>query len=206
MLHDATITGNALDLLKQVQGNPHFRDTRLVGGTALALQIGHRRSDDLDCFGRVELEPAEVTQELKTYGPVSVRGSNRRMQRYVVRGVQLDVVDYDYPWLDAPVHSDGIRLASCRDIAAMKLAAITNRGGRKDFVDVFFLLQTFSLADMLAFYARKFSEGSAFAVLKSLVFFDDAEDEPMPAMLTPFDWAVARQSITDAVAAFSVGR
>jgi hypothetical protein len=81
----------------------------------------------------------------------------------------------------------------------MKLSAITNRGTKKDFVDLAFLLKHFALQDMLDFYAQKFSDGSAFTVLKSLVFFDDAEDDPMPNMLKPFDWTEAKRRITDAV-------
>ena len=200
MLHFETISTGTLDLLRQIQNNPDFAGTRLVGGTALALQIGHRTSIDLDFFGHTDLEPIEIHQELKAYGSVSIRSSSRRIQRFVVNGVQMDLVEYDYPWLDAPIISEGLRLASCRDIAAMKLSAITNRGTRKDFVDLAFLLEHFSLPEMLGFYASKFAGGSRFTVLKSLVFFDDAEEDPMPNMRIPFDWDAAKRRIAKAVA------
>ncbi len=203
MLHYETISPDALELLRQVQSNPHFAESRLVGGTALALQIGHRKSIDLDFFGPTELTPIEITQELAAYGPVSTRNSGSRIQRFLVRNVQLDFVDYDYPWLDEPVAADELRLASRRDIAAMKLSAITNRGTRKDFVDLAFLLNDFTLQEMMDFYAEKFRDGSCFTVLKSLVFFDDAEDDPMPNMAKPFDWPAARKRIADAVSAIS---
>ncbi len=200
MLHLETIDTGTLDLLRQLQVNPNLAETRLVGGTALALQIGHRKSIALDFFGHIHLEPVELHQELLSYGSVSIRSSSQRIHRFVVGGVQMDIVEYDYPWLDEPVVSGGVRLASCRDIAAMKLSAITNRGTRKDFVDLAFLLERYSLQDMLDFYVRKFKDGSLFSVLKSLVFFDDAEDDPMPNMLNPFDWDGAKLSIADAVA------
>ena len=199
MLHTETVDANTLDLLKQIQSNPHFRETRLVGGTALALQIGHRKSIDLDIFGNIKLEPLELTQELQTYGTISMRSSSQRIHRLVLRGVQLDIIQYDYPWLDVPVVADGVRLASVRDIAAMKLAAITNRGTKKDFVDLAFLLDRLDLPQMLDLYKQKFKDGESFMVLKSLAFFGDAEEDPMPFMLLPIDWNLAKQRIIESV-------
>ena len=199
MLYFNTIESKTLDLLKQIQNNKQFSGTRLVGGTALALQIGHRKSIDLDFFGHIDLEPLELNQELKEFGSVITRSSGRRIQRYMVCNIQVDFVEYDYPWLDKPITAEGLKLASCRDIAAMKLSAITNRGTRKDFVDIALLLKMFSLSDMLSFYKKKFSDGELFSVLKSLVYFNDAEDAPMPNMLIPFDWKTAKQTISTAV-------
>ena len=201
MLHTETVDANTLDLLKQIQANPNFHETRLVGGTALALQIGHRKSIDLDIFGNLRLEPLDLTQELQAYGPLSIRSASQRIHHFMLRGIQLDIVQYDYPWIDAPLVEDGVRLASMRDIAAMKLAAITNRGTKKDFIDLSFLLDRYDLSQMLDLYKCKFKEGESFMVLKSLVFFDDAEDDPMPYMLHPFDWETAKKRIADCVRA-----
>lgn len=201
MLHFETVDINTLELLRQIQGHAAFSDVRLVGGTALALQMGHRKSIDLDFFGHMEIPPMELRHVLEAYGEVSLRNASGRIHRYMVRGVQVDFVDYTYPWLDQAVTFDGFRLASCSDIAAMKLSAITNRGTKKDFIDLAFLLERFSLREMLEFYQRKFSDGASFPVLKSLVFFDDAEEDPLPNMLGAFDWAAAKQRISDAVSA-----
>jgi hypothetical protein len=199
MLRYETIDSNTLDLLKTLQLSPCLNETRLVGGTALALQIGHRKSIDLDLFGVIACDPIELMQELRSCGDFSSRGSSRRIHRFLVRGVQVDIVHYDYPWLDDPIRCDGLRLAGCRDIVAMKLAAVTNRGSRKDFIDLAFLLDRFSLQEMLDLYAAKFPGGSCFAVLKSLVFFDDAEDDPMPYMLQTINWPEVKQRIIEAV-------
>lgn len=202
MLHYETVTKDTLDLLRLIQSNQYFNETRLVGGTALALQIGHRRSIDLDFFGKTGLGCEEVLQELQVYGNIAVRSSGKFIQRYLVRGIQVGFVKYEYPWLENPIDSDGLRLASCRDIAAMKLAAITNRGTKKDFIDLDFMLSQFTLREMLSFYSRKFKDGSCFNVLKSLVFFDDAEEDPMPHMIIPADWTEVKKRIADAVAAY----
>jgi predicted nucleotidyltransferase component of viral defense system len=176
---------------------------RLVGGTALALQIGHRKSIDLDFFGAMQIDGIDLSQELRIYGTVSTRNIGRRIQCFMVNNVQVDFVEYPYPWLDSVVSIDDLKLASCRDIAAMKLSAITNRGTKKDFVDFVFLLEIFSLEEMLGFYTDKYSDGNILHILKSLVFFDDAENEPMPNMLEVFNWDTAKQKIIDAVTSLS---
>ncbi len=81
------------------------------------------------------------------------------------------------------------------DIAAMKLAAITGRGTKKDFIDLAFLLQEFSLQQMLDFYAQKYPDGAEFLVLKSLGYFADADIEPMPVMLRDWDWNQVKETI-----------
>ncbi|MEI8080156.1 MAG: nucleotidyl transferase AbiEii/AbiGii toxin family protein [bacterium] len=201
MLHFETVDANTLELLRQIQRDPIFSDTRLVGGTALALQLGHRKSIDLDFFGTLRLEPLELEQTLRAYGPVSLTSRSRMIQVYAVRGVKVDLVEYPYPWLDDPMTGDGVRLASYRDIAAMKLSAITNRGSKKDFIDLAFLLDQFSLNELLAFYQRKYAEASRFLVMKSLTYFDDAEDDPMPQLLKPCDWDDAKRRIVRSVTA-----
>lgn len=200
MLHTEAVDAVVLGLLKDIQSARPFVDLRLVGGTSLALQIGHRKSVDLDFFGHLPIPSAEVELALQAFGPVTIRGRGQRIQGYAVADVLVDFVDYPYPWLGPPVQSEGLRLASCRDIAAMKLAAITNRGSKKDFIDLAFLLEAFTLAEMLAFYEEKFADGGLFTVCKSLSFFDDADADPMPRMLRPCDWPDVKQRIAIAVA------
>ncbi len=199
MLHHNVLTPVALELLTAIQGNHNFAATRLVGGTALALQIGHRRSIDLDFFGPVRLTPPDLELELRAYGTVSRRASSQRIQGFMVADVQIDFVDYPYPWLAPPVKNGGMRLAACQDIAAMKLAAITNRGNKKDFVDMFFLLDIFGLSSMLDFYREKFTDGALLPVLKSLAYFDDAEDDPMPEMIQDYAWPEIKRRLIEAV-------
>jgi hypothetical protein len=90
---------------------------------------------------------------------------------------------------------EGMRLISLPDLASMKLNAIAGRGSRKDFIDLFFLLQTFSLDEMLAFYQAKYSDGNPFLIRKSLSYFDDAEREAMPVMLAPVAWPEIKKAI-----------
>ena len=119
---------------------------------------------------------------------------------YRIDGVKIDFVNYSrYPWIDDPVIEDGILLASPKDIAAMKVNAIIGRGSRKDFVDIYYLLQHFTLDEILSFYQQKYSNASLFRALLSLTYFNDAELQYMPEMLEDVGWDEMKQTILKAV-------
>jgi hypothetical protein len=101
--------------------------------------------------------------------------------------------------LEPAIEENGVRLAGIRDIAAMKINAITNRGTRKDFVDLAFLLERFPLNEIFGFYMKKYPEANPALALRSLSYFVDAEMEPLPRMLKPFDWKDAKSRISEAV-------
>ena len=100
-----------------------------------------------------------------------------------------------YPWIDEGVIEDGIRMASPRDIAAMKVNAIMGRGSRKDFIDMYFLLQHYTLQDILGFYQQKYPENNIFRALMSLSYFTDAEGQMMPEMFVPVSWETMKEYI-----------
>ena len=196
MLSYDTIECHTLELLKSLMQEPVFSAMRLVGGTALALQYGHRQSIDLDFFGDLKCEKSETKNILSQYGKVTVLKETETIRIYVVDGIKVDFVHYScYPWLTPAVIEDGLRLASPQDIAAMKVNAIEGRGTRKDFVDVYFLLTHFKLSELLEFYKQKYPEYSFFRALMSLTYFDDAEQQPMPKMLNSTSWDVMKQKI-----------
>lgn len=198
MLRTNTIEASTLELLKTLQQILLFRNLRLVGGTALALRMGHRHSIDLDLFGMIDadyMEISEVLQENKL--KVTLNYNSKNIHQFTINDVKVDIVNYPYEWIEPQMEMNNIRLAGLKDIAAMKLSAITNRGTRKDFVDIYFLLQTFSLADMLLFYKQKYKDNSEFMVIKSLSYFIDAEEEPMPKMYIKTEWESIKKSIQE---------
>ncbi len=201
MLHVEAIEPDTLELLKQLQCDPALVGIRLVGGTSLALQLGHRKSVDLDLFGSFGVMGSELERALQRYGGVELVNRSKVVETYFVRGIKVDIVNYPYVWLTEPLQTDGVRLAAVYDIAPMKLEAITNRGSKKDFIDLAFLLQTYTLREMLGWYTAKYPRGSEYLVLRSLVYFDDAEDDPMPVMLKSLSWDEAKERICDAVRA-----
>ncbi len=199
MLYYKTVEPATLGILKKIRSSEIFSDLRLVGGTALALQIGHRKSIDLDFFGIIEYENSEITIELEQLGNVNVIKNSKSINTYIIDNVKVDIVNYPYRWLEEANTEDNLLLARLKDIAAMKLAAITGRGTKKDFIDVYFLLQHFTLNEMLSFYEQKFPAGSTFLVLKSLMYFVDAYESELPEMLKPVNWDKVKAFIENAV-------
>ena len=168
---------------------------RLAGGTSLALQLGHRRSVDLDLFGKLQTDEITLSAQLAVFEKITWLKRSSNINIFSVNGVKVDFVNYAYPWVEEKITEDGLRLAGPRDIAAMKLAAVTGRGTKKDFIDIYFLLQRYSLKEMMTFYKKKYADGSDFLVLKSLTYFEDAEQEQEPVMFTKINW----QSVKDVV-------
>jgi predicted nucleotidyltransferase component of viral defense system len=120
----------------------------------------------------------------------------------LVNGVKVDIVNYPYKWLGDVILEDNIRLASRKDIAAMKIAAITQRGSRKDFIDLYFLLQIYSLQEIFAFYEAKITDCNTWLALRSLSYFEDAEQQPMPKMYVDVRWEIVKRTIKKAIANF----
>ncbi|MDR0724999.1 MAG: nucleotidyl transferase AbiEii/AbiGii toxin family protein [Prevotellaceae bacterium] len=186
--------------MKKLHEIPELKGLRLVGGTALALYLGHRRSIDLDFFGSIKMDGMSICNILTNAGfdALSERDTTN-IHIFKVNNVKVDMVNYSFDWLEPSVEIDGIRMAGLKDIAAMKLEAITNRGTRKDFVDLYFLLQHFTLNQMLNMYLEKYTRGSIFNVIRSLSYFVDAEEVPMPEMLIPVKWENIKTTIRRAV-------
>lgn len=199
MLHYETIDPTTLELLKNLLQIPEFSDLRLAGGTSLALQIGHRKSIDLDLFGKLDADSFAVSSRLSRLGESILLKQTQNIHIYLINGIKVDLVNYPYPWIEEINDRDQLRLAGKSDIAAMKLAAITGRGTRKDFIDLYFLLREFDLETMLRFYSEKFYDGSPFLVLKSLAYFEDAEQEPDPFMIGKIEWQSVKETISFAV-------
>ena len=201
MLFLDTIEPKTFSLLKRLLALPELAQTRLVGGTALALQLGHRISVDLDIFGSWDYT-MDLAGRFSTIGKTEKESGtpDGKMAFFYIDNVKVDCVSYDmYKWLEPPIESDGVRLAGVKDIAAMKVNAITNRGTRKDFVDMARLLDDYSLNDIFAWYREKYPEANPALAMRSLSYFVDAETMPMPKMMIPFDWKEAKDRIRAAV-------
>ena len=195
MLYLETVDSSTLELLKKLQRLPVLEQTRLVGGTALALQLGHRKSIDLDFFGTVDCEAEYLRESIAGIASLTILKESPHIHIYIVDGIKVDIVNYKYPWLDDVVLEQGLRLASVSDIAAMKITAIIGRGTKKDFIDIAFLLHHFSLEEILHFYAAKYNDSSVFMAMKSLAYFDDAEADPMPDMFVNQSWQQVKAHI-----------
>ncbi len=196
MLSFQTVFPDTLELLKKLMSQPLFQEMRLVGGTSLALQYGHRRSIDLDFFGDTTEDVEELTEVMHLCANQVVRGNcTKKIKAFFLDGVKVDVVNYRYRWIDAPVIDENLRLASPKDIAAMKVNAVMGRGTKKDFVDMYFLLKHYSFDEIMQFYLQKYTDGSEYRALLSMSYFVDADAQPMPVMLQPIEWETIKNEI-----------
>lgn len=202
MLYQQTVSPKLLEILNAMMNNPYFGEFYLVGGTSLALQIGHRESIDIDLFGHKELEELELSDFLSDLGKVQILKKSKNILIYTIDGIKVDLVNYRYPWLYPSLNLENLRMADQRDIAAMKLNAISGRGSKKDFIDLYFLLTKYSLSEMIGYYNKKFEDGSEFLVLKSLTYFDDADLDETPKMYNPIDWDEIKLSIKKEVRSY----
>ena len=158
MLHKETIDAATLELLKRLMSDEHLQGFVLVGGTSLALQMGHRISVDLDLFTENEFGADGLREYLERNYHLQTDYLAFATVKGEIDGVQVDCIAHAYPWLKPFVLEEGIRLASLEDVCAMKLNAIAGNGTRiKDFVDVAYLSSSFSLQQMLDFYEEKYN-------------------------------------------------
>ncbi len=195
MLQTQSVNPKLLELLNKIMKSEVFSDFNLVGGTSLSLQIGHRLSIDIDMFGNAEIDEIEFINELSKFGKVIIIKKSKNILITSIDGIKVDFVNYKYPLLEPIIVEKNIRLVSKKDIAAMKLNAVSGRGSKKDFIDLFFLLKDFELKEMLTFYDEKFKDGSSFMVLKSLSYFEDANKEEAPIMLVKNSWEEIKEKI-----------
>jgi len=173
----------------------------LVGGTALSLQIGHRKSVDLDMFTQSNFEASVILQHLIDAGyEPQVRYSQKQTLIVEIKGIKVDFIRFRYPFAHDVLMIDDIRLANIKDIACMKIDAIMGRGKKKDFFDLYFLLKQFTLTDIMSWYAQMFKHSTLFHVYKSLTWFEDADlDGELDVLDKKNSWEKVKITIARAV-------
>jgi len=189
-----------LAILKQLMVHPSLDNFVLVGGTALALQIGHRKSVDLDLFTVVAFDPDTLLADLlPVFSPTLLQKTSLSMI-CTIGGIKVDFIHFRYPFIRTVRLEEGLRMLSVEDIAAMKLDAISGRGSKKDFFDVYYLLEYFTLDEMFGLYIEKYPHQTTFHVLRSLAYFKDAENDPDPIIMdTTVTWQHVKNGIITAV-------
>jgi len=173
----------------------------LAGGTALAIQLGHRESIDLDWFCQTDFSNQEVKEKLSKLGDFQVAGEESGTVHGILNNVRVSFLRYKYKPIFPLLDFEKIKMADERDIAAMKVDAVSSRGSKKDFIDIYFLLKKYSLEEIIEFFEKKYSEidYNKLHILKSLVYFTDAEDEPMPIMFKNVGWGEVKKDIKEKV-------
>lgn len=181
---------SALALLGKTQVLP--KETYLAGGSALALHYGHRISIDFDFFTPTPFVGKDIIQELGTIGTFKLQeAAEKNTLLGLFDNVKFSLFLYKYPLVSESVLFSNISIASPEDIAAMKLAAIIDRGTKKDFIDLYFLSKNGIPIDMaFGYYEKKYKAltNNAYSLVKALSYFDDAEEMAAPDMILKIDW------------------
>jgi len=195
----STLDRSRKNLLTKLAANMPVPGSYLAGGTALALMLGHRKSIDFDWFTPNEFEPGILLRDLSALGKVKVAETKKGTFHGFLDGIRVTWLRYPNPLLKPLISVEevpGLRLASLTDIAVMKWVAVSQRGARKDFIDLYCLCrQGCNLADLLALLPEKYpgADINYYHLVKSLSYFDDAERETMPVMLERIEWPAVKE-------------
>lgn len=172
-----------------------LKDFYLAGGTGLALQLKHRLSLDLDFFTQKKINTKDLIQKIKKLGRLSIEKEAEDTLVCTFNGTRITFLRYDYPLLSSAKKIKQILVADGRDIGCMKISAISSRGTKKDFIDLFFICKRIiSLENLLRLFKKKYKsiEYNMMHILKSLTYFEDAEKDPMPKMIISISWEAAK--------------
>ena len=171
-------------LIQQLQALPWFKNFYLVGGTALALQLGHRNSIDIDLFTRDDFDDNYLMQILNNRYTVTEIFRRKNSIICLINNIKTDFIKHNYPLLLSPITEEGISFLSKEDIAAMKFHAVIQSGKRlKDFIDIYFLLQHFSMKQMVDFFSAKYQYTNPMIAMKAVNFFEDIDENADPPKL-----------------------
>jgi hypothetical protein len=196
MLHLETVEPDTLGLIKKLMQQKALVGFDLVGGTALALQLGHRKSVDIDLFCANDFSGDELLSELSMSFSVVPTVVKPNTLLCFINNIKVDFVKFREPNLESLIEEDGIRMKGIKDIACMKLAALSARGVKKDFYDIYFLLKIFPLEEMLEWYKQKTGQKTVMHVIRSLTYFEDAEETDTPVLLRNVTWEDIKKTIS----------
>lgn len=202
MLHKSAviISPQTFTLIQELQLLPELQGFYLVGGTALALQLGHRNSIDIDLFSQNDFNAEDIEEILKPKYTYTATLSRKNTVLAVVNNIKTDFIKHAYPLILNPITEEGITFLSKEDIAAMKLHAIIQSGKRlKDFIDIYYLLQHFNMKQLIEFFTKKYSYSNPMIAMKAVNFFDEIDESiDPPKLLTPISLQQIKKRIQEA--------
>lgn len=198
MLYKETVEPATLGLLTELMSTPELKQFRLVGGTALSLLLGHRASIDLDLFTDEAFDAELIIHSLSNkYTSFSFEGiKSPRLFFAFINNVKVDFVNTFEKFNNDYNLIENVRFASIEDIIALKMNAVAGRGAKKDFWDIYELLNNYSFEQMFSFYQKKYPNNSLMMILKSITYFMDADLQPDPNCFKNLSWDHIKNEIT----------
>ncbi|MCW3074174.1 MAG: hypothetical protein JWP69_1243 [Flaviaesturariibacter sp.] len=213
MLQKHTATPELLKVLKRLMELPALDNFRLVGGTALSLMKGHRRSDDIDLFtnqtygttdfGAILFRLKEIFPIVKSpaeaFPALQSLRNNDGLKLMIgdekAALIKTDILYWDVEFFNRPLLKEGIRMASVEEIGAMKLDVISRGGRKKDFWDLVAILEDYPLLHLLDIYEKLYPFLPVEAIFKGLCQFEVAEEMPDPICLRNHRWEEIKERI-----------
>ena len=201
MLQKKTVEPATLDLIIALQKLPALNSFLLVGGTALALQIGHRKSIDIDLFTNVNFSAEEILENISQYFSVNDASFEKNTLQCYIEGVKTDLLRHNYPCISPILETEGVRMAGLEDIAAMKLSAIIRNGQRlKDFIDIACLSSNMILSSMLNSFSKKYPGLNDMMAVKALTYHADIDFSATIEIVDHlFNWKAVERRLSDMI-------
>lgn len=201
MLHKETVTQNLLEVARTLSSAVHLQSFRMVGGTSIALQLGHRKSLDIDFFSNEKLSIVSIQMLIRRLFNINEINITQDHLWFFLNDIRIELYpDWPIPFLEEPVTDDGIRLASLPDLAAQKLSAIVGRREKKDYIDLYFLFENLGMENTITGFKKYDPLMSAKSLVFALSEVKTAVNNQsvMPEMLKPFSWEDAEKRMIEA--------
>ncbi|TAG07163.1 MAG: hypothetical protein EAZ44_00825 [Cytophagia bacterium] len=196
MLHKETVEPATLELLNNLMQIDELKEFALLGGTSLSLRWGHRKSEDIDLFSNISFNEELVITALESYFSNCVIDIKEKQTiRIFINDVKVEIIAPKKKYLKPFEIIDSIRFFSVDDTMAFKMNAIERRGSKKDFYDLYEALKYYQLDALISFYTQKFETSNSMQLLKSITYFEDAENQPQPILFENIDWQDAKNTI-----------
>ena len=204
-MFSSTATPDLVDIAQKLSAEPKLNSFRLVGGTAIALQLGHRKSVDIDFFTNKEVSKKDVSERISSMFPNEQLYVTTEKISGAINGVRVELYDdWSTPFLDEPIVDDGIRMATLKDLAAFKLDAIVGRREKKDYVDLYVLFQALGVTNILKDFKLYNPNVSPKSILFALGEVNEARfnKSVMPEMVAKISWDEVEKSMVSAAREF----
>jgi len=208
MLHLETVESETFSVLKKLMELPSLTKFSLVGGTALSLKYGHRKSLDLDLFTTETFDRENVLNEIRELYKTDFIIEQKPAKFGIfgfIKDIKIDIVHYPHPIIRPLYETDGVRMFSDEDIIAMKVQATIGRGKKKDFWDIAELLEIYTIEDFVKFHKEKYNtQNLLITVPQAISYFADAEESEDPISLKGQTWENIKARIQEKVSAYLI--
>lgn len=195
MLQPQSVPPGLLGVLEKLMAVEKLQNFRLVGGTALALQFGHRVSVDIDLFTDKSLDKTSVLHAISEIFQPQRLSKTTNGLTFFIKEIKIDLCNWAVPFIGKLIEEEGIRMASPEDIGAFKLDAVVNRKEQKDFYDLYFLLTRYNFETLVQSYRQKYPYNNTKDIFTGIASISEADVSASPILTSPLQWDLVKESL-----------